>query len=154
MTEHGSQNRNRSNIALAPLPRLGGLAYIRPMPPPPQAPARSFNFFTWLRNSFLTGIALVLPFVVTAWLIWLVVTLIDTRVEPLVPPELNFLTRFPGGGLLLAPRGKMYPLGARGERALGPREGPAPATRRVAPLPTPPTSSTADARTRTPGERG
>jgi len=102
VTEHGSQNRNRSNIALAPLPRLGGLAYIRPMPPPPQAPARSFNFFTWLRNSFLTGIALVLPFVVTAWLIWLVVTLIDTRVEPLVPPELNILTRFPGGGLLLA----------------------------------------------------
>jgi uncharacterized membrane protein len=56
----------------------------------------------WLRNSFLTGVALVLPFVVTAWLIWLVVTFIDTRVEPLVPPEIGFLKSVPGGGLLLA----------------------------------------------------
>lgn len=65
-------------------------------------PARGFNLLTWLRNSFLAGVALVLPFVVTAWLIWLVVTFIDTRVEPLVPTDLNILTRFPGGGLLLA----------------------------------------------------
>ena len=63
---------------------------------------RRFHVLVWLRNSFLAGVALVLPFVVTAWLIWLVVTLIDNNVEPLVPPELNFLTRFPGGGLLLA----------------------------------------------------
>jgi uncharacterized membrane protein len=76
------------------------MPYIRRMTPP--EPKRAANFFTWLRNSFLTGVALVLPFVVTAWLIWLVVTLIDTRVEPLVPPELAILTRFPGGGLLLA----------------------------------------------------
>jgi len=47
-------------------------------------------------------VALVLPFIVTAWLIWLVVTFIDTRVEPLVPQEFEILTRFPGGGLLLA----------------------------------------------------
>ncbi|GAM98814.1 Mll0832 protein [alpha proteobacterium U9-1i] len=46
--------------------------------------------------------ALVLPFVVTASLIWLVVTFIDTRVEPLIPSELEFLKRFPGGGLLIA----------------------------------------------------
>jgi uncharacterized membrane protein len=63
---------------------------------------RRFNLLAWLRNSFLSGVALVLPFVITAWLIWLVVTFIDTRVEPLVPPELEILTRFPGGGLLLA----------------------------------------------------
>jgi uncharacterized membrane protein len=56
----------------------------------------------WLRNSFLSGVALVLPFVITAWLIWLVVTFIDTRVEPLVPPGFEFLTTFPGGGVLLA----------------------------------------------------
>ncbi len=75
------------------------------MPPPPSttpAPAREFHLFTWLRNSFLAGVALVLPFVVTAWLIWLVVTFIDTRVEPLVPPGFEILTRFPGGGVLLA----------------------------------------------------
>ncbi|MGQ0533130.1 MAG: DUF502 domain-containing protein [Caulobacteraceae bacterium] len=75
-----------------------------PSPPAPaaNAPAREFHLFTWLRNSFLAGIALVLPFVVTTWLIWLVVTFIDTRVEPLVPPGFEFLTRFPGGGVLLA----------------------------------------------------
>ncbi len=73
-----------------------------PPPPQPQSPERDFNLLAWLRNSFLAGVALVLPFVVTAWLIWLVVTFIDTRVEPLVPPGFDFLTRFPGGGLLLA----------------------------------------------------
>lgn len=76
------------------------------MPPipvtPEKPPARPFNLFTWLRNSFLAGVALVLPFIVTATLIWLVVTFIDTRVEPLIPPGFEFLTRFPGGGLLLA----------------------------------------------------
>lgn len=60
------------------------------------------TFLAWLRNSFLAGVALVLPFVVTGWLIWLVVTFIDTRVEPLVPDTLAFLKTFPGGGLLLA----------------------------------------------------
>ncbi len=75
------------------------------MPSPPAtaaAPSRRFNLLNWLRNSFLAGVALVLPFVVTAWLIWLVVTFIDTRVEPLVPPGFEILTRFPGGGVLLA----------------------------------------------------
>ncbi|MCX7356571.1 MAG: DUF502 domain-containing protein [Alphaproteobacteria bacterium] len=75
------------------------------MPPPPAAitpPSRHFNILAWLRNSFLAGVALVLPFVVTAWLIWIVVTFIDTRVEPLVPPGFDILTRFPGGGVLLA----------------------------------------------------
>ena len=64
-------------------------------------PNRRFNLLAWLRNSFLSGIALVLPFVVTAWLIWFVVRFIDTRVEPLVPANLELLTRFPGGGVLL-----------------------------------------------------
>jgi len=73
------------------------------MPPtPPDTPERRFNLFAWLRNSFLAGVALVLPFVVTAWLIWIVVSFIDTRVEPLIPPGFEVLTKFPGGGLLLA----------------------------------------------------
>lgn len=79
------------------------MPYIRPMTSSPKTgPHSRFHPFTWLRNSFLAGVALVLPFVVTAWLIWIVVSFIDTRVEPLVPPELAILTRFPGGGLLLA----------------------------------------------------
>jgi uncharacterized membrane protein len=76
------------------------------MPPPPAdaatPPRREFHLFTWLRNSFLAGVALVLPFVVTAWLIWIVVTFIDTRVEPIVPPGFEFFTSFPGGGVILA----------------------------------------------------
>lgn len=65
------------------------------------APAK-FNLFTWLRNSFLAGVAVVLPFVVTVWLIWMVVTFIDTRVEPLIPGNLAFFREFPGGGVLIA----------------------------------------------------
>lgn len=61
-----------------------------------------FDPLTWLRNSFLAGVALVLPFVVTVWLIWMVVAFIDTRVEPLLPPTLSFFAEFPGGGLLVA----------------------------------------------------
>lgn len=64
--------------------------------------ASRFQPLTWLRNSFLAGVAVVLPFVVTIWLIWMVVTFIDTRVEPLVPPELAILKAFPGGGVLIA----------------------------------------------------
>ncbi len=76
------------------------MAYIRRMDSPPAQ--RPFHLLTWLRNSFLAGVALVLPFVVTVWVIWLVVTFIDTNVEPLVPARLDILTRFPGGGVLLA----------------------------------------------------
>src|SRR5690606_13225465 len=85
---------------LVPLAPVARISYIGAMAPPPSAP--HFNLLAWLRNSFLAGVALVLPFIVTAWLIWLVVTFIDTRVEPLVPQEFEILTRFPGGGLLLA----------------------------------------------------
>lgn len=68
------------------------------MDSPPEKRSRPL---LWLRNSFLTGIAVVLPFVVTIWLIWMVVTFIDKNVEPLVPDTLSFLKTFPGGGVLL-----------------------------------------------------
>lgn len=62
-----------------------------------------FNFFTWLRNSFLTGVAIVLPFVVTIWVIWLVVSFIDFNVAPLVPNGLKpFTDNLPGAGVVLA----------------------------------------------------
>jgi uncharacterized membrane protein len=65
-------------------------------------PPKKFHLFTWLRDSFLAGVAVVLPFVITAWLIWIVVRFIDTRVEPLMPPGLEFFAHFPGGGVLVA----------------------------------------------------
>ncbi|UPT61602.1 MAG: hypothetical protein M0D54_14490 [Hyphomonadaceae bacterium JAD_PAG50586_4] len=64
------------------------------------APQQRFDFLTWLRNSFLAGVAVVLPFVITIWVIWMVVTFIDNNVEPLVPNQLAFLKSFPGGGVL------------------------------------------------------
>jgi uncharacterized membrane protein len=65
------------------------------------APQQRVDFLTRLRNSFLAGVAVVLPFVITIWVIWMVVTFIDNNVEPLVPNQLSFLKTFPGGGVLL-----------------------------------------------------
>lgn len=75
------------------------MAYIRAMDSPPN---KRVNLLTWLRNSFLTGVAVVLPFIVTVWLIWMVVAFIDTRVEPLIPARFSLLRDFPGGGVLVA----------------------------------------------------
>lgn len=65
------------------------------------APRHRFDLIAWLRNSFLAGVAVVLPFVITIWVIWMVVAFIDNNVEPLVPNQLAFLKTFPGGGVLL-----------------------------------------------------
>jgi uncharacterized membrane protein len=75
------------------------MTYIATMSSPKVS---GFHPLTWLRNSFLAGVAVVLPFVVTVWLIWMVVTFIDTNVEPLVPADLSVFTHFPGGGVLIA----------------------------------------------------
>lgn len=67
------------------------------------APLRPFHPLTWIRNSFLAGVALVLPFVVTGWLIWLVVTFIDGNVVPLLPPRLRPAAEsVPGAGVAFA----------------------------------------------------
>lgn len=78
------------------------MAYTPRMSSPPHE-SHKFNVFAWLRNSFLAGVAVVLPFVVTIWLIYLVVTLIDHNVAPLIPSRLKPLAQsFPGGGVILA----------------------------------------------------
>ena len=70
---------------------------------PVPAPHRQFNLLTWLRNSFLAGVALVLPFVVTAWLIWTVVTFIDANVIPFLPTGLRPMAEdVPGLGVMFA----------------------------------------------------
>lgn len=64
---------------------------------------RHFSLLTWLRNSFLAGVALVLPFVVTGWLIWVVVSLVDNNVMPVLPRDWRpFVDRVPGAGVLIA----------------------------------------------------
>jgi len=62
-----------------------------------------FNLLTWLRNSFLAGVALVLPFVVTGWVIWMVVSFIDSNVTPLVPARYQPIAEsIPGAGVAIA----------------------------------------------------
>lgn len=62
-----------------------------------------FNLFTWARNSFAAGVALVLPFVVTVWLVWSFVTFIDQNVVPLLPREMKrYAELIPGAGLVFA----------------------------------------------------
>jgi uncharacterized membrane protein len=69
----------------------------------PLRAVRRFNLFTWLRNSFLAGVALVLPFVVTIWVIYLVVSVIDHNVAPLIPASLKpFTSNFFGSGVVIA----------------------------------------------------
>ncbi|MGE0830279.1 MAG: DUF502 domain-containing protein [Hyphomonadaceae bacterium] len=62
-----------------------------------------FNLLIWLRNSFLAGVALVLPFVVTVWLIWTFVNFIDSSVWPLLPPQVQpYAEAWPGVGVVFA----------------------------------------------------
>jgi uncharacterized membrane protein len=69
----------------------------------PLRAVRRFSLLTWLRNSFLAGVAVVLPFVVTIWVIWLVVSIIDHNVTPLVPRWLKpFTPSFFGSGVVIA----------------------------------------------------
>ncbi len=81
------------------------------MTPPPRPHRR--GFFAGLRASFLTGLVIVAPAVLTIWLITTVVEFVDARVMPLIPG--GFLDRvlpqslsnldlpsIPGVGLIIA----------------------------------------------------
>lgn len=57
----------------------------------------------WLRNSFAAGVAIVLPFALTAWLIWTFVRFVDGVVAPLLPPEWSArVLALPGFGVAIA----------------------------------------------------
>jgi uncharacterized membrane protein len=69
---------------------------------PKQKPQPS-GLWRFLRNSFFSGVAIVLPFAVTFWLIWTVIGLIDGTVLGLLPDSLEEQMRLvPGAGLILA----------------------------------------------------
>lgn len=65
-------------------------------------PRRRQALWRWLRNSFAAGVAIVLPFAVTFWLIWSFVRFVDQTVEPLLPLELRPYAEVPGMGVLIA----------------------------------------------------
>lgn len=61
------------------------------------------GLLVWLRNNFFYGVAVVLPFAVTFWLIWSFVSFIDDRITPLLPPDLRPVAEaLPGAGVLIA----------------------------------------------------
>ena len=74
-----------------------------PLDPSSQEPRRR-GLFTSLRNSFLTGLVVIAPIALTAWLIWTVVGWIDGWVLPFVPdwfqPEQRFGINLRGVGLI------------------------------------------------------
>ncbi|MFN3952973.1 MAG: DUF502 domain-containing protein [Pararhodobacter sp.] len=73
------------------------------MTPTPRLPRR--GLFTGLRASFLTGLVIVAPAVLTIWLITSVVEFIDNKVLPLIPrwalPDFLLSISFPGMGVLI-----------------------------------------------------
>jgi uncharacterized membrane protein len=64
------------------------------------------GFGARIRNYFLTGLIVVGPVAVTAWLIWSFVTWVDNVVRPLIPeiyrPETYLPWQIPGSGLVIA----------------------------------------------------
>lgn len=71
-------------------------------PSPPRLKKRQ-RLLIWLRNSFLAGVAFVLPFVITAWLIWTIVSFIDGQIAAILPPKMRDVTAIaPGIGVLIA----------------------------------------------------
>lgn len=58
-----------------------------------------------LRSNFITGLVIVAPLALTAWLVWTVITVIDARVVPLIPGAYNPATYLgndiPGFGVVI-----------------------------------------------------
>lgn len=65
-------------------------------------PRRRQALWRWLRNNFAAGVAIVLPFALTFWLIWSFVRFVDQTVEPLLPAELRPYAEVPGMGVVIA----------------------------------------------------
>ena len=63
------------------------------------------GFFASLRNTFLAGLAVIAPGILTVWLIWNIVTWIDSKVLPLIParfhPHQVLSPDIPGIGVLI-----------------------------------------------------
>jgi uncharacterized membrane protein len=63
------------------------------------------GLFASLRNTFIAGLAVIAPGILTVWLIWNVVTWIDSKVLPLIPaqfhPHQYLSPDIPGIGVLI-----------------------------------------------------
>ena len=63
------------------------------------------KLFQKLRRDFLTGLVVLIPIVLTVYLVWSVITFIDKVIIPIIPPKYNPLDLFeiyiPGLGVIL-----------------------------------------------------
>jgi uncharacterized membrane protein len=73
------------------------------MSTPTRIGARRRVLWRTLRNYFAAGVAIVLPFAVTFWLIWSFVSFVDKQVTPLLPLEWQrYAEAMPGAGVVIA----------------------------------------------------
>ena len=47
------------------------------------------KLFQKLRRDFLTGLVVLIPIVLTVYLVWSVITFIDKVIIPIIPPKYN-----------------------------------------------------------------
>ena len=63
------------------------------------------RIFQKLRRDFLTGLVVLIPIVLTVYLVWSIISFIDKVVIPIIPPKYNPLDVFevyiPGLGVFL-----------------------------------------------------
>jgi uncharacterized membrane protein len=61
------------------------------------------GFWRWLQRAFLSGVAIVLPFALTVWLVASFVGVVDNVILPLLPDDLQeTANHVPGAGLMFA----------------------------------------------------
>ncbi|MDX2157725.1 MAG: DUF502 domain-containing protein [Hyphomicrobiaceae bacterium] len=72
----------------------------------PAAPSHRLTFAGRIRNHFLTGLVVVAPLAITAYITWSIIHAVDNWVKPYIPsiynPDTYLPFRVPGAGLLFA----------------------------------------------------
>lgn len=75
------------------------------IPSDPLEPPRKQSLFAWLRARFFAGMIIAAPIAITFWVLQFLITFIDDRVKPLLPPILKPETytnyAIPGVGVLV-----------------------------------------------------
>ncbi|MGE3303875.1 MAG: DUF502 domain-containing protein [Hyphomonadaceae bacterium] len=85
---------------------------------PPRLRKRE-SVLRWISNNFAAGVALVLPFAVTFFVIWSFVSFVDSHVAPLLPAAWQrYAQAIPGAGVVIAVAGVTL-LGALAANLLG-----------------------------------
>ena len=91
---------------MKPNENSGGPAPELLIPGPKPVPPSQHGAVSRIRNYFLTGLIVVGPLAITAYLTWTFITWVDDLVRPFIPviyrPETYLPVRIPGSGLIIA----------------------------------------------------